>query len=96
MARQKYPIRKLQRKLNQVTFLVVLALGALAMLTITAQPERYSKTEPVAVRELASVDQDRDYTTDFIQLSEGENQLSVKHILSDGKVEERKFVVRRQ
>ncbi len=40
--------------------------------------------------------QAREYSTDFIQLSEGENNLIVQHTLSDGQTEELSFTVTRQ
>jgi hypothetical protein len=161
MAKRKTPLRKLQRRLNQTTFALVVAIGLIAMTTILSEPGRIN-VRPMAERELASVElnslkeneplktasilalecsdkseavswtqqirlkgrvcesasgtsivssqienmrngyvatvfhQDKDFTTDFIQLSEGENQLIVKHTMSDGKVEQHKVVITRQ
>ncbi|MEQ1875228.1 MAG: hypothetical protein ABL958_01190 [Bdellovibrionia bacterium] len=158
--RSKNPIRNLQRRLNQTTFLLVVGLGLMAAMTILSDPGTF-KPKTAMERDLASVDdgedkvletlkstsvltlecskkrdivswtqqirlkghlcredgpgiqstkientrngyvatvfhQDREYTTDFIQLSEGENQLIVRHTLSDGQVEEMNFTVTRQ
>jgi hypothetical protein len=162
MAKRKKTLRKLRRRLNQTTFLLVLGLGLVAMMTIVSDPTAM-KHRQVPERDVASVTegefnrapdavkgnsvltvecsekpdiiswtqqvrlkghlcqddgklsiistqiqntrngyvatvfhQDREFTTDFIQLSEGENQLLVKHTLSDGKTEERKVTINRQ
>lgn len=161
MANPKKSIRNLQRRLNQTTFILVIGLGLIAMMTLFSDPGSLRARTP-ADRDIASIDddsskvvetskttsvltlecsnkedivswtqqirlkghlckdsgnlsitsikienkrngyvatvfhQDRDFTTDFIQLSEGANELLVKHTLSDGQVEEFNLVVNRQ
>lgn len=162
MAKGKKSFRKLQRRLNQTTFLLVLGMGLIATMTIVSDPvgvqsRAQADREPASVSDsqfqanadsvkAASVltiecakrddivsltqqirlkgrvcqeddkisiittqientrngyvatvfHQDREFSTDFIQLSEGENQLLVKHTLSDGNIEERKVTVTRR
>jgi hypothetical protein len=161
MANPKKTLKKLQQKLNQTTFLLVVGMGLLALMTILSEPSRGRPTS-LSHRDLASVSdsaprnsetnkaasvlnlkcgdgdnavswtqqirlkghscqatgettilttqikntrngyvatvfhQDREFSTDFIQLSEGENHLLVKHTLSDGQTEEHKVSVTRQ